>query len=83
MKQSLSVKEISDRLSVTRETVLVWINSGELPATNVGTRPGLKVPRWRVKLVDLEAFELSRQATPPAKKTRRRATKETANRRHF
>ena len=55
------------------EEVLAWIKTGELRAINVGRKPGAKKPRWRITHEALEAFELTRTATPlPAKARRRR-----------
>jgi excisionase family DNA binding protein len=70
---SLTVKQLSERFSVSQHTVLGWIAAGELRAVNVGTRPGTKRPRWRITEQAVEAFETLRSPTPsPVPTTRRR-----------
>ncbi|MSU78930.1 MAG: DNA-binding protein [Gemmataceae bacterium] len=72
MSSTLSVRDICDRYGVSEQTVLGWINRGELRAINVGRRPGAKKPRWRITQEALEAFELSRTASPPQPRAQRR-----------
>jgi excisionase family DNA binding protein len=69
---TLTVAEVCDQLRVDEHTVLAWIRSGELPASNVGVRPGLKKPRWRITPAALEQFLESRRPQPSAPKTRKR-----------
>jgi hypothetical protein len=64
-----TVQDIRRRYAVTVHTVLGWIRSGELPAVNVGRRPGAKKPRWRITQQALEAFELRRAATHTPRQT--------------
>lgn len=70
-----SVRDLTERYSVTEHTVLAWINRGELKAVNVGVAPGKKKPRWRVTVEALQAFEAGRSTTPPAPKAPRRKRK--------
>jgi excisionase family DNA binding protein len=69
---TFSVKDICERFAVGEHSVLAWISSGDLRAINVGRKPGAKKPRWRITEEALEAFELSRTATPPPPKAQRR-----------
>jgi excisionase family DNA binding protein len=60
-----SVQDLCDRCTVSQQTVLGWINSGELAAVNVGRKPGGKKPRWRITQAALDAFEAARASCPP------------------
>ena len=71
------VKDLMARFNVTQTTILCWISSGELKAINVGRKPGLKKPRWRITEQALEDFELSRQTISPQSK-RKRSRKQDA-----
>lgn len=72
-----TVTEISDWYCITEEHILGWINhadeSKRLPAINIANTT--RRPRWRIKIVDLEAFlaKRSNQAkqTSPRKAPRR------------
>ena len=57
-KTHLTPKLITERVGVHIETVLGWINRGELKAANV-SRSSLR-PRWRVAKSDLSDFLDSR-----------------------
>lgn len=74
----LTVADLRDRFGVTEHTVLTWIRSGELPAVNVGRRPGAGKPRWRVSPEALAQFEQVRGSggvvTAPPKPRRAKAT---------
>ena len=59
----LTPPQIAEQLSVKADTVRAWIAAGELRAFSVGEETGRK--RWRVWLVDLEAF-IARRANRPA-----------------
>lgn len=71
-ERTYSVRELTERYAVNEHTVLAWIRSGELRAVNVGVSPGKKKPRWRITESALAEFELSRTASPPPTRTRRR-----------
>jgi len=71
MGNTLSVRDLCERYSVSENTVLGWIRSGELRAINVGRRPGAGKPRWRIKSEALAAFEALRTPNPPAPRARR------------
>jgi hypothetical protein len=58
-------------LRVSPDKVRRWIDRGELGAVNTAeTRCGK--PRWVILPHHLEQFERGRQASPPAKASRRR-----------
>lgn len=69
---TFTVRDLCDRYSVTCNTILAWIRSGELRAVNVGRRIGAGKPRWRITQEALEAFELLRTPSPALPRTRRR-----------
>jgi hypothetical protein len=71
-KLTYSVREIADRFEVTPATVLQWIRSGELKASNVSRSRHSKRPRYRVTHAALEAFEASRAPAPQVNGTRGR-----------
>ena len=71
--QFYHVREVAEQRSVNQDTVLPWIRSGELRATDCSARPGGR-PRWRIAQASLNAFDLvraSRQA-PKIQRLRRR-----------
>jgi excisionase family DNA binding protein len=72
MPSAFTVKDLTERYRVSEHTVLGWIRSGELRAVNVGRKSGAKKPRWRIPEEALSAFELSRTATTPPPRMRRR-----------
>lgn len=55
-------KVIADELGVHHQTVLGWINSGDLPAVGIGS--GGRGP-YRVFLVELDAFFVRRSTRAP------------------
>jgi excisionase family DNA binding protein len=69
---SYSVRQICERFNVTQQTVLRWIQDGQLAALNVARRLGGKRPTWRVSEQAIEAFEALRTATPPPPRSTRR-----------
>jgi excisionase family DNA binding protein len=69
---TLSVKDLTERYGVGEQTVLAWINCGELRAINVGRRPATKKPRWRITQEALAAFELARTRSPALPRAARR-----------
>ena len=72
MNNTYTVRDIMDRYGVSQATVLHWLATGQLQSLNVGRDPGKKRARYRIPESAIEHFELSRTATPPAPKTRRR-----------
>lgn len=62
---ALTVVKVAEQLSVSSKTVLHWISTGQLTASNCGRKPGAKKPRWRILPADLASFLQSRQPTPP------------------
>lgn len=69
----LSVAQAAVELATRQHTVLAWIATGELPASNIAPKRGTR-PRWRISRIDLERFLASRRAVQaePAGKPRRR-----------
>jgi excisionase family DNA binding protein len=74
-ERPMTVPEVARLLRVTADKVLRWIHGGELPATNVATRPTGR-GRYRVSHAGLAAFEqhrasLTTQSIAPRRITRR------------
>jgi len=61
-RNTLSPPEVAQQLGVTPETVIGWIKSGTLKATNVGK--GKTRPRYRIQQSNIDLFLLSRQPEP-------------------
>lgn len=80
---TLSVQEVADRYGVGTRTVLLWIKSGELRATDCSRRAGAKKPRWRVSQAALDEFERLRSASPPPAPVRRRRAEDAGVIRFF
>jgi len=57
----LTPREVARRLAVRDSTVLRWIATGELPASNFGTA---KRPRFKVAPQSLENFIAARAVIP-------------------
>jgi excisionase family DNA binding protein len=68
----LTPPKVAKVLGVDPSTVISWIQSRQLKASNVGK--GGKKPRYRIQRSDLEAFMQSRQL-PPAVATKQRRAK--------
>ena len=71
----LTPPNIAESLGVDPAKVLVWINSGELEASDVATKRGGR-PRWRVSPEALERFLENRKcsaSSKPVRVQRRRA----------
>ena len=68
-------RDICDSVGLGIETVLGWIHSGELKASNIA-KSSLR-PRWRIEKVDLKAFldARSNQAASKSTKPARRRSK--------
>lgn len=64
----LSPKEVVALVGCSMDSVLRWINEGELKASNIGSGSRR---RWIVKLTDLEAFLDSRSNQPKTTPVRR------------
>jgi len=63
MGKTFKVQQIAEIFQVGQHTVLTWIKSGELQATDISCQRGGK-PRWRISESALAAFELARTASP-------------------
>jgi hypothetical protein len=68
----LSPPQVATQLGVDPATVIGWIRSGQLKASNVGK--GGRRPRYRVQQNDLDAFMRKRQPVekPAARQLRRK-----------
>lgn len=55
----LVVSDVANAFNVTPNTVLEWIATGELPATNVGATAK---PFWKILRRDLIAFRIARHS---------------------
>jgi len=64
MQKVFDVKAIAERYAVALSTARQWIESGELPATNV-SGPKAKRCRWRCSEDDLQQFEKRRGSVQP------------------
>lgn len=74
-KPFLTPGEASQEIDIRVQSILAWIASGELAASDVSTKRGAKRPTWRIARSDLELFLASRravQAPPPLKRQRQR-----------
>lgn len=71
--RAYTVQDAAKFLSVTEESVLALIHRGELPASNVNTKPNAQRPRWRILSSDLGRFLLKtrHQVAAVAPKTKR------------
>ena len=68
---TLTTGDIARRYRIKHEKVQKWIESGALRGFNVANSDS-KMPRYRVYLEDLEAFEASRTPQARQKKAVRR-----------
>ncbi|QEG41342.1 helix-turn-helix domain-containing protein [Roseimaritima ulvae] len=68
--------QAAEVLGVTPDKVLLWIKSGELPASNLAANPNGERPRWRIAEDDLARFLFRRrhpvEAKPKGKPRKRR-----------
>lgn len=67
-----SVNQVAEKYSVSSDTVLSWLASGQLKGLNVGRCPGAKRPRWRITQAALDAFEAVRASSVVEKARRSR-----------
>lgn len=80
-RQNLRPKDVCELLGVGIETVLSWIKSGDLEASNIGQ--GSR-PRWLIQSAAVDAFLKSRSnkiETAPAETSRKRRSR--SRRRHM
>lgn len=64
--RALTPPKLAAMYGVSLRKIHVWIETGELQALNVATKPTDR-PRWIVKPADLEVFELRRSSAAVAK----------------
>ena len=69
----LTVAEVAQRVGVSPDTVLSWLNAGGLRGVDVSRRAE-KRARWRVRVEDLDAFLAGRSscAAPAVGRLRKR-----------
>ncbi len=63
--------QLGEELGVGESKPRKWIESGELPATNLATSRGGK-PRWRISSADVDEFLAARASQPPPPKATKR-----------
>jgi len=68
----LTIAEVAERYRVTRRTVSIWVENGELTPLHVGTQKGKQKPRYRFTEQALADFEKLRTDSSPEVKPRRR-----------
>ncbi len=64
-RTKLTPPQIAKRFGIDVNKILGWIRSGELRAINGARKANGTKPRFLVDVADLEAFERSRQVSPP------------------
>jgi excisionase family DNA binding protein len=67
-----TVRSLAEHLGVSARTVLAWIATGELRATNVARSPAARRPSWRITAQAVAEFEATRTAAAPAPPRARR-----------
>jgi excisionase family DNA binding protein len=65
----LTPPQVAKQLGVDPATVIGWIRSKQLRASNVGK--GEQRPRYRIQQSDLDAFLKTRQPEPPSPRKQR------------
>jgi len=70
----LTVRHVAQRLNVSRDTVVRWIQNGLLSAVDVGTCSSIGPHRasWRISPESLQAFLKARASRPPVPARTRR-----------
>jgi hypothetical protein len=76
---ALTPGQYAGKLGVRGPQVLGWINSGQLRAIDVSSKPGTGRPTWRIPLDAICEFEARRSVTSPAKVVRRTREKQAAD----
>ena len=57
----MTVREVAEMMQVSDATVLNWIDTGQLLASNVTSQPHPRRPQWRIHPDDLRKFTESRR----------------------
>jgi hypothetical protein len=73
---ALTPSQYAQRLGVRVPQILGWINSGQLRAIDVSSKPGSARRAWRISLGAIIEFEAQREAKPPAKSVPRKRKKQ-------
>lgn len=76
---ALTPPAVAKRLGVSPETVIGWIKSGQLKASNIGK--GSQKPRYRITPDDLATFLKKQQPEPP--RTARKATPKKSSTKNY
>ncbi|GAB5404338.1 MAG: hypothetical protein Aurels2KO_25690 [Aureliella sp.] len=78
-----SAAEAGEMLGVDASTILTWVRSGELIASNCSKNPNSLKPKWRIAAQEICRFMLKRQnvesdpANQPQKRVRKKVKKPT------
>lgn len=75
IKRFYTPKELSKRWEVGSDKIIRWIRSGELRASDLSQRPGMKRPRYRIPVDAMLEFEERRRVTKPVRQVLRRRRK--------
>jgi hypothetical protein len=73
----LTPPQLARRWGCATDKVYHFIRTGELRASNLATRLGGKMARWRIALVDIELFEAARSNKPQPPRPDPRRKKDT------
>lgn len=68
----MKVADVMARLDVSKDTVIAWITSGQLHATNVAADPNARRKSYRISEADLVAFVAARRMRVEPTTTRKR-----------
>jgi excisionase family DNA binding protein len=71
--RAYTVQDAAKFLGVTEEAVLSLIHRGELPASNINTKPNAQRPRWRILSSDLGRFLMKTRHQVPTAQPKRRS----------
>ena len=74
-----TIEQIAEMTQTDRHTVNFWCESHQLKWVNLGTEPGKKIPRKRVRRDWFETFLASRSPSPTPPATKRKAKKQDAD----
>ena len=67
----MTVREAAKLLRVSTSTILTWLRTGELAASDIRPTPGVGRPRWHITDDAVRDFLISRQPIPVTEQRRR------------
>lgn len=76
-ERDITPPEFAELKAVSVNTVLAWIKSGELKATNLASRSSRR-PRYRISPTARREFELARSVVPAASSTTGRLRRQSS-----